>query len=148
MKITNLRPMNVILILIPMLILLIIPTVIYAITEGNIVNDYIHIIAEFKYAIKSSIAKFNDFIALVASFIITVHNQDYQLKIENDYASLIAEFIYSMTDPITLTLTTHTSNMNITSDMIIQKQKSITVAKHTDMKIQFNIDLDVSIDRR
>ena len=152
MKITNLRPMTIILILmlIPMLILLFIPTVIYAIAvEGNIVNDYIHIIAEFNYTIKSSIAEFNDFIASVASFIIiTVHNQDYQLKVENDYTSLIAEFIYSITDPITLTLTTHTSSMNITSGMMIQKQVSLTITEHTDMKIQFNVDLDVSVGRR
>jgi|FaiFalFF_MnMetaG_3_1042247.scaffolds.fasta_scaffold09822_4 hypothetical protein len=136
--IIRIRKLSILLII----ILVTLPTVI-AYRADLTEHDYLSILAEFKYAVESSIARFNDFIALVASFIIIVHNQDYQLAKENDYASLIAEFIYSISDPSIATVVPSTSNMSIVNDMDIQKQESIYTDRYSLLNIQFNANISI-----
>jgi hypothetical protein len=131
----RIRKLNILLII----ILVTLPTVI-AHKADLTEHDYISILAEFRYAIESSITRFNDFITLVASFIITVHDQDYQLAKYRDYASLLAEFIYSLTDPNTITTIAKTTSMHIASDFNAQEQESITAIRYSLLDISVSVD--------
>jgi len=134
----RIRKLNILLII----ILVTLPTVI-AHKADLTEHDYISILAEFRYAIESSTTRFNDFITLVASFIITVHDQDYQLAKEKDYASLLAEFIYSLTDPNTITTIAKTTSMHIASDFNVQEQESITAIRYSLLDISINVDVSI-----
>jgi hypothetical protein len=134
----RIRKLNILLII----ILVTLPTVI-AHKADLTEHDYISILAEFRYAIESSITRFNDFITLVASFIITVHYQDYQLAKYRDYASLLAEFIYSLTDPNTITTIAKTTSMHIASDFSIREQESITAIRYSLLDISISVDVSI-----
>jgi hypothetical protein len=134
--IIRIRKLNILLII----ILVTLPTVI-AHKADLTEHDYLSILAEFKYAVESSITRFNDFITLVASFIITVHDQDYQLAKYRDYASsLLAEFIYSLTDPNTITTIAKTTSMHIASDFNAEEQESITAIRYSLLDISISVD--------
>jgi hypothetical protein len=134
----RIRKLNILLII----ILVTLPTVI-AHKADLTEHDYISILAEFRYAIESSITRLNDFITLVASFIITVHDQDYQLAKYRDYASLLAEFIYSLTDPNTITTIAKTTSMHIASDFSIREQESITAIRYSLLDISISVDVSI-----
>mgnify|MGYP001107479906 CR=1 FL=1 len=133
--------------LIILLTISVVTTIAYTTTleAGMINHTYIPIVTEFHYIIESSITRFKDHLGLITIFIITIYSEDYQLSKENDYTILLAEFVYFMHNPATI-ITTLNSNMNITSNMMIQKQDSITITEYTDMNVQFNVDLNVSIE--
>jgi hypothetical protein len=103
-------------------------------------TDYLPLLTEFEYFTESSISKFNDFIALIASFAIVIHDQDYQLAKYRDYASLLAEFIYSLTDPNTITTIAKTTSMHIASDFNVQEQESITANRYSLLDISISVD--------
>jgi len=103
-------------------------------------TDYLPLLTEFEYFTESSISKFNDFIALIASFAIVIHDQDYQLAKYRDYASLLAEFIYSLTDPNTITTIAKTTSMHIASDFNVQEQESITAIRYSLLDISVSVD--------
>jgi hypothetical protein len=131
----RIRKLNILLII----ILVTLPTVI-AHKADLTEHDYISILAEFRYAIESSITRFNDFITLVASFAIAIHDQDYQLAKYRDYASLLAEFIYSLTDPNTITTIAKTTSMHIASDFNAEEQESITAIRYSLLDISISVD--------
>jgi hypothetical protein len=131
----RIRKLNILLII----ILITLPTVI-AHKADLTEHDYISILAEFRYAIESSITRFNDFITLVASFAIAIHDQDYQLAKYRDYASLLAEFIYSLTDPNTITTIAKTTSMHIASDFNTEEQESITAIRYSLLDISISVD--------
>jgi hypothetical protein len=131
----RIRKLNILLII----ILITLPTVI-AHKADLTEHDYISILAEFRYAIESSITRFNDFITLVASFAIAIHDQDYQLAKYRDYASLLAEFIYSLTDPNTITTIAKTTSMHIASDFNAEEQESITAIRYSLLDISISVD--------
>jgi hypothetical protein len=107
-------------------------------------TDYLPLLVKFEYFTESSISKFNDFIALIASFAIAIHDQDYQLAKEKDYASLLAEFIYSLTDPNTITtIAKTTTSMHIASDFNVQEQKSITAIRYSLLDISISVDVSI-----
>jgi|GEM_PF-2097310 len=122
-----------------------IPTIITYAYEADIIKyDYLSVLVAFEYVIESSIARFNDFIALVASFIITVHDQDYQLAKYRDYASLLAEFIYSLTDPNIITTIARTTSMHIISDFSVREQEvSITAIRYSLLDISISVDVSI-----
>jgi len=135
-------------IIISIVVLLTVTTTIitYALNADIIRYDHIPISVNFNYAIESSIARFKDFLTLIATFVITVQKEDYQLEKEHDYAWLLVSFVYDTNDPTTTTsILTTRSDANITSDMKIQKQESITIIKHTMMNtnIQFIINVEI-----
>jgi len=133
------------LIVIILLLLLSIPIPIAIVVTASqadfIKTDYLPLLTEFEYFTESSISKFNDFIALIASFAIVIHDQDYQLAKEKDYASLLAEFIYSLTDPNIITTIAETTSMHIASDFNAQEQEvSITAIRYSLLDISISID--------
>ena len=111
-------------------------------------NTYIPIITEFNYIIESSITKFKDYLGLIATFIITIHSEDYQLRKENDYVTLLTEIVYYMHDPTAFNLTTQNSNIDIASNMMIQRQESITINRYTLLSIQFVVNVYIEGDDR
>ena len=111
-------------------------------------NTYIPIITEFNYIIESSITKFKDYLGLIATFIITIHSEDYQLRKENDYVTLLAEIVYYTHDPTAFNLTTQNSNIDIASNMMIQRQESITINRYTLLSIQFVVNVYIEGDDR
>jgi hypothetical protein len=137
------------LIVIILLLLLSIPIPIVIVTASQadlIKTDYLPLLAEFEYFTESSISKFNDFIALIASFAIVIHEQDYQLaKEKEDYASLLAEFIYSLTDPNIITTIAETTSMHIASDFNAQEQESITAIRYSLLDISISVDAVVVV---
>jgi hypothetical protein len=134
----RIRKLNILLII----ILITLPTVI-AHKADLTEHDYISILAEFRYAIESSITRFNDFITLVASFAIAIHDQDYQLAKYRDYASLLAEFIYSLTDPNTITTIAKTTSMHIASDFSMRERVSITAIRYSLLNISISVDVSI-----
>ena len=132
------------LIVIILLLLLSIPIPISIVVTASqadfIKTDYLPLLTEFEYFTESSISKFNDFIALIASFAIAIHDQDYQLAKEKDYASLLAEFIYSLTDPNTITTIAETTSMHIASDFNAKEQESITAIRYSLLDISISVD--------
>jgi hypothetical protein len=127
-----------------LLLLLSIPIPIVIVTASQadfIKTDYLPLLTEFEYFTESSISKFNDFIALIASFAIAIHEQDYQLAKYRDYASLLTEFIYSLTDPNTITtIAKTTTSMHIASDFNVQEQESITAIRYSLLDISISVD--------
>ena len=106
-------------------------------------TDFLPLLTEFEYFTESSISKFNDFIALIASFAIAIHDQDYQLAKYRDYSSLLAEFIYSLTDPNTITTIAKTTSMHIASDFNVQEQESITAIRYSLLDISISVDVSI-----
>jgi len=106
-------------------------------------TDFLPLLTEFEYFTESSISKFNDFIALIASFAIVIHDQDYQLAKYRDYSSLLAEFIYSLTDPNTITTIAKTTSMHIASDFSIREQESITAIRYSLLDISISVDVSI-----
>ena len=134
----------VIILLLLLLLSILIPIVIVIASQADLIKtDYLSLLAEFEYFTESSISKFNDFIALIASFVIVIHEQDYQLAKEKDYASLLAEFIYSLTDPNTITTIAKTTSMHIASDFNMQEQESITAIRYSLLGISINVDVSI-----
>jgi hypothetical protein len=134
----------VIMLLLLLLLSIPIPIVIVIASQADLIKtDYLSLLAEFEYFTESSISKFNDFIALIASFVIVIHEQDYQLAKEKDYASLLAEFIYSLTDPNTITTIAKTTSMHIASDFNMQEQESITAIRYSLLGISINVDVSI-----
>jgi hypothetical protein len=134
----------VIILLLLLLLSIPIPIVIVIASQADLIKtDYLSLLAEFEYFTESSISKFNDFIALIASFVIVIHEQDYQLAKEKDYASLLAEFIYSLTDPNTITTIAKTTSMHIASDFNMQEQESITAIRYSLLGISINVDVSI-----
>jgi hypothetical protein len=135
------------LIVIILLLLLSIPILIaIAVTASQadfIKTDYLPLLTEFEYFTESSISKFNDFIALITSFAIVIHEQDYQLAKYRDYSSLLAEFIYSLTDPNTITTIAKTTSMHIASDFNVQEQESITAIRYSLLNISISVDVSI-----
>jgi hypothetical protein len=135
------------LIVIILLLLLSIPIPIAIVVTASqadfIKTDYLPLLAEFEYFTESSISKFNDFIALIASFAIVIHDQDYQLAKEKDYASLLAEFIYSLTDPNIITTIAETTSMHIASDFNAEEQESITTIRYSLLDISVSVDVSI-----
>ena len=126
--------------IVTILLLFPISIVVTASQADFIKTDYLPLLAEFEYFTESSISKFNDFIALIASFAIAIHYQDYQLAKEKDYASLLAEFIYSLTDPNTIITIAKTTSMHIASDFNVQEQESITAIRYSLLDISISVD--------
>jgi hypothetical protein len=135
------------LIVIILLLLLSIPIPIAIVVTASqadlIKTDYLPLLAEFEYFTESSISKFNDFIALIASFVIVIHDQDYQLAKYRDYVSLLAEFIYSLTDPNTITTIARTTSMHIASDFNAKEQESITAIRYSLLDISISVDVSI-----
>jgi hypothetical protein len=135
------------LIVIILLLLLSIPipvAIVVTASQADLIKtDFLPLLAEFEYFTESSISKFNDFIALIASFAIVIHEQDYQLAKEKDYASLLAEFIYSLTDPNTITTIAKTTSMHIASDFNTQEQESITAIRYSLLDISISVDVSI-----
>jgi hypothetical protein len=129
--------------IVTILLLFPIAIVVIASQADFIKTDYLPLLTEFEYFTESSISKFNDFIALIASFAIAIHDQDYQLAKEKDYASLLAEFIYSLTDPNTITTIAKTTSMHIASDFNVQEQESITVIRYSLLDISISVDVSI-----
>jgi hypothetical protein len=132
------------LIVIILLLLLSIPipiSIVVTASQADLIKtDYLPLLTEFEYFTESSISKFNDFIALIASFAIAIHEQDYQLAKYRDYASLLAELIYSLTDPNTITTIAKTTSMHIASDFNVQEQESITAIRYSLLDISISVD--------
>jgi hypothetical protein len=121
-----------------------IPIVIVIASQADFIKtDYLPLLAEFEYFTESSISKFNDFIALIASFAIAIHDQDYQLAKYRDYASLLAEFIYSLTDPNTITTIAKTTSMHIASDFSMRERVSITAIRYSLLNISISVDVSI-----
>jgi hypothetical protein len=134
-------------VIILLLLLLSIPIPIAIVVTASqadlIKTDYLPLLTEFEYFTESSISKFNDFITLIASFVIVIHDQDYQLAKEKDYASLLAEFIYSLTDPNTITTIAETTSMHIASDFNAKEQESITAIRYSLLDISISVDVSI-----
>jgi hypothetical protein len=133
-------------VIILLLLLLSIPisiSIVIASQADLIKTDYLSLLTEFEYFTESSISKFNDFITLIASFVIVIHDQDYQLAKEKDYASLLAEFIYSLTDPNTITTIAETTSMHIASDFNAKEQESITAIRYSLLDISISVDVSI-----
>ena len=127
------------------IILLLFPiAIVVTASQANFIKtDYLPLLTEFEYFTESSISKFNDFIALITSFAIAIHDQDYQLAKYRDYASLLAEFIYSLTDPNTITTIAKTTSMHIASDFNAQEQESITAIRYSLLDISISVDVSI-----
>jgi hypothetical protein len=130
-----------------LLLLLLIPipiSIVVTASQADLIKtDYLPLLTEFEYFTESSISKFNDFIALIASFAIAIHDQDYQLAKYRDYSSLLAEFIYSLTDPNTITTIAKTTSMHIASDFNVQEQESITAIRYSLLDISISVDVSI-----
>jgi hypothetical protein len=130
-----------------LLLLLLIPipiSIVVTASQADLIKtDYLPLLTEFEYFTESSISKFNDFIALIASFAIVIHDQDYQLAKYRDYSSLLAEFIYSLTDPNTITTIAKTTSMHIASDFNVQEQESITAIRYSLLDISISVDVSI-----
>jgi hypothetical protein len=127
--------------IVTILLLFPIAIVVTASQADLIKTDFLPLLVKFEYFTESSISKFNDFIALIASFAIAIHDQDYQLAKEKDYASLLAEFIYSLTDPNTITtIAKTTTSMHIASDFNAEEQESITTIRYSLLDISISVD--------
>jgi hypothetical protein len=126
-------------------ILLLFPiAIIVTASQADLIKtDFLPLLVKFEYFTESSISKFNDFIALIASFAIAIHDQDYQLAKEKDYASLLAEFIYSLTDPNTITTIAKTTSMHIASDFNAEEQESITAIRYSLLDISISVDVSI-----
>jgi hypothetical protein len=130
-----------------LLLLLLIPipiSIVVTASQADLIKtDYLPLLTEFEYFTESSISKFNDFIALIASFAIAIHDQDYQLAKYRDYSSLLAEFIYSLTDPNTITTIAKTTSMHIASDFNAEEQESITAIRYSLLDISISVDVSI-----
>jgi hypothetical protein len=126
--------------IVTILLLFPIAIVVTASQADLIKTDFLPLLTEFEYFTESSISKFNDFIALIASFAIAIHDQDYQLAKYRDYTSLLTEFIYSLTDPNTITTIAKTTSMHIVSDFNVQEQESITAIRYSLLDISVSVD--------
>jgi hypothetical protein len=131
--------------IVTILLLFPIAIVVIASQADFIKTDFLPLLTEFEYFTESSISKFNDFITLIASFVIVIHDQDYQLAKYRDYASLLAEFIYSLTDPNTITTIAKTTSMHIASDFNAQEQESITAIRYSLLNISISVDAVVVV---
>jgi hypothetical protein len=129
--------------IVTILLLFPIAIVVTASQADLIKTDFLPLLVKFEYFTESSISKFNDFIALIASFAIAIHDQDYQLAKYRDYASLLAEFIYSLTDPNTITTIAKTTSMHIASDFNAEEQESITAIRYSLLDISVSVDVSI-----